>query len=136
VATPVTLPPGRLKLATRPSSTGSPAIVKTMGTDARGLGRDRRSGAAEGHDHRRLTEQEIGRQHRQSIELIGGPAEFGRHIPAFDIAGFFQALTKRDQAQLIVQLPGGVAEKPDHRHRRLLRARRERPRRRTAAERG
>jgi hypothetical protein len=30
--TPVTLPPGRLRLATRPICTGSPAIVKTIGT--------------------------------------------------------------------------------------------------------
>jgi hypothetical protein len=29
--TPVTLPPGRLKLATRPSLTGSPPVVKTIG---------------------------------------------------------------------------------------------------------
>jgi hypothetical protein len=28
---PVTLPPGRLKLATRPASTGSPPAVKTIG---------------------------------------------------------------------------------------------------------
>jgi hypothetical protein len=29
---PVTLPPGRLKLATRPTSTGLVAVVKTVGT--------------------------------------------------------------------------------------------------------
>jgi hypothetical protein len=29
--TPVTLPPGRLKLETRPSLTGSPPVVKTIG---------------------------------------------------------------------------------------------------------
>ena len=29
--TPVTLPPGRLRLATRPTSTGSPPIAKTIG---------------------------------------------------------------------------------------------------------
>jgi hypothetical protein len=29
--TPVTLPPGRLKLATRPSLTGSPPLAKTIG---------------------------------------------------------------------------------------------------------
>jgi hypothetical protein len=31
VAAPVTLPPGRFRLATRPSSTGSLLVVKTMG---------------------------------------------------------------------------------------------------------
>ena len=30
--TPVTLPPGRLRLATRPSLTGSPPVAKTIGT--------------------------------------------------------------------------------------------------------
>ena len=30
--TPVTLPPGRLRLATRPTSTGSPPVTKTIGT--------------------------------------------------------------------------------------------------------
>jgi len=28
---PVTLPPGRLRLATRPNVTGSPALTKTIG---------------------------------------------------------------------------------------------------------
>jgi hypothetical protein len=40
--TPVTLPPGRLRLATRPSLTGSPALTKTIGIvdgrPGRGLG--------------------------------------------------------------------------------------------------
>jgi hypothetical protein len=31
VLSPVTLPPGRLKLATRPSCTGSPLVTKTIG---------------------------------------------------------------------------------------------------------
>jgi hypothetical protein len=30
-ATPVTLPPGRLRLATRPNLTGSPPLAKTIG---------------------------------------------------------------------------------------------------------
>ena len=30
--TPVTLPPGRLRLATRPTLTGSPPVAKTIGT--------------------------------------------------------------------------------------------------------
>ena len=31
VVTPVTLPPGRARLATRPSLTGSPPVAKTIG---------------------------------------------------------------------------------------------------------
>ena len=70
---------------------------------------------------------------RQSIVLALRPAIFDRHVPALDIAGFAQALAERGE-------PGSVCfgrravQEPDHRHRRLLRARRERPRRRRAAE--
>ena len=60
-------------------------------------------------------------------------AVFDRHVLALDIAGFFQAQTERGQkVWVIAGRPAG--EKPDHRHRRLLRARRERPHRRRAAE--
>src|SRR5262245_32869556 len=57
------------------------------------------------------------------------PAIFDRHVPALDEAFFASALAEGGRH-------GGVSarrlavEKPDHRHRRLLRARRERPRRR------
>src|SRR5215471_13034670 len=53
--------------------------------------------------------------------------------PALDIAGFPQSIVKRAQTAAKKVGPFG-AEHPDHRHRRLLRARRERPRNRRAAE--
>jgi hypothetical protein len=46
-----------------------------------------------------------------------------------------QSLTKRRQ-EIAARLRPTIMEKPDHRHCRLLRARRERPRGRRAAERG
>src|SRR5262249_36538090 len=55
-----------------------------------------------------------------------GPAVFDPHILAFDIAGVFKALAKRAQTVRHPVRRSGL-EIPDHGHRRLLRARRERP---------
>src|SRR5262249_52803931 len=60
-----------------------------------------------------------------------GPAVFDRHIPAFDEADFAQTLAERGHPWGVSALRFAV-EKPDYRHRRLLRARRERPRGRAA----
>ena len=67
--------------------------------DRRGcrLGRERRSGASGRGDHGDLPANQFGRQRRQSIELILGPAVFDRHVLALDIAGVFQALAKSAQ---------------------------------------
>src|SRR5262245_2780356 len=65
--------------------------------------------------------------------MIIRPAVFDRDILALDIAGFGQALTEGGSHRRV--RPGRrTVEKPDHRHRRLLRPRRERPSRRRAAE--
>ena len=131
--TPVRLPPGRLRLATRPSWTGSPPVAKTIGivvvaalaaSAGEGCSRD---------DHARPG-GEPDRPPAPAADRIGlRPAVFDRHVLALDIAGFLQALAERART---VREPVRrcAAEKPDHRHRRLLRARRERPRRRRAAE--
>src|SRR5262249_23539106 len=65
---------------------------------------------------------------------ILGEAVRDRDVLALDIAGIFEALA--ESAQKVPDRFGRLhVEKPDDRHRRLLRARRERPRRRTAEER-
>src|SRR6516165_6864608 len=65
--------------------------------------------------------------------MIIRPAVFDRYILALDIAGFGQALTEGGSHRRVG--PGRrTVEKPDHRHPRLLRARRERPRGGRAAE--
>src|SRR6516164_4727595 len=65
--------------------------------------------------------------------MIIRPAVFDRYILALDIASFGQAPTEGGSHRRV--RPGRrTVEKPDHRHPRLLRARRERPRRRRAAE--
>jgi hypothetical protein len=59
------------------------------------------------------------------------PAEFDRHIAAFDIAGLGKTLAEVSHGAGGIVSRSGTQE-PYHRHRRLLRARRERPRRRAA----
>src|SRR5262249_23898668 len=60
------------------------------------------------------------------IVLALCPAIFDRHIPPFGIAVFAQSSPKRTQ-QGCEHVARSSIEEPDHRHRRLLRARRERP---------
>ena len=98
-------------------------MVKTIGTVARfdGERRDTR-----GDDDGHTTEHQISRQFPQPIGVIVRPAEFDRYIAALDVAGFIQALAERRN-----EIGGGLgrtgSEEPDHRHRRLLRARCKRP---------
>src|SRR5580704_13115488 len=78
-----------------------------------------------------LTANEFGRQFRHPIVLAIRPTIFDRHVPALDMAGFVEALAERAQ-QVRMYVWRRAVEEPDHRHRRLLRARRERPCRRAA----
>src|SRR4029450_9750313 len=102
--------------------------------DRRGcrLGSGRRSIVGRG-DYGALSADQFGRQLRQSIELILGPAVFDRPVPALDVAAILQALAKCAQTVRHPVRRSGF-EKPNNRHRRLLRSRRERPRRRRAPE--
>jgi len=77
--------------------------------------------------HRHLTAYQIGCEVGQSVGLVLRPAIFDRQILAFDITSFFQALAEPAQAVWVVKVGRIDAEKPDHRHRWLLRACRERP---------
>src|SRR5262245_19069362 len=85
-------------------------------------------------DHRHLTAYQVSCEVGQSIILILRSAILDRHILAFDVPAFADALPECGHKTCSV---GGrrAAEEPDYRHRRLLlRARRERPRRRCASE--
>jgi len=86
-------------------------------------------------EHSRLTAKQIGDQSRQPIEVIIRRAVFDRDVLAFDEARFLQALTERGYEVRGIG-ERRTAEKPDHRHRRLLRPCRQRPCGRCAAERG
>src|SRR5262245_9888759 len=63
--------------------------------------------------------------------LAFGKAECEQNVIAFDIACLLQALTKCAQT---LRERCSSAKKPNHRHRRLLRPRRKRPRNRHAAD--
>src|SRR5947209_292015 len=81
-----------------------------------------------------LPADQVFRERRQAVELTAAPAVFDRHVPAFDEACFIQAAAERGQ-QGDVGLGRSRAEIADGRHRRLLRACSERPRRGAAYER-
>src|SRR5262245_29560302 len=107
--------------------TGSPPFAKTIGVLAVAafccLGRVRTPRRG---DHSHMTADEIIGEGGQSIVVAIGPTVLDRRILAPDIAGFAQALTESGYA-------GGecysrrAVEGTNHRHRRLLRARCERP---------
>src|SRR5262249_9957535 len=75
---------------------------------------------------------QLGSHGRKAIVVAVGPAIFNRHVAALDISRRAEALAKGGQGARI-GLRRCAVEKPDHRHR-LLRARRERPEQRRAAE--
>src|SRR5215831_7808730 len=83
-------------------------------------------------DHRHLTAYQIGCEVGQSVVLVLRPAILDRHILALDVAGFTNALP--ECGQIARTIGRRAAEEPDHRHRLLLGARRERPRDCRAAE--
>src|SRR5262245_18824937 len=84
-------------------------------------------------DHRHLTAYQVSCEVGQSIILMLRPAILDRHILAFDVPAFADALPECGHKTCSV---GGrrAAEEPDYRHRRLLRARRQRPRHRAAEQ--
>jgi hypothetical protein len=55
------------------------------------LGRERHSEASARGNHRDLSANQLGRQHRQPIEFVLGPAVFDGHVLALDIAGVLEA---------------------------------------------
>jgi hypothetical protein len=99
--------------------------------DRRCLGRECRGGTDRRDNRAHLTTHQIGRHRRQAIILTFRPAIFDCDVLSFDVAGVFQALAKCARGD---RIPIGrcAVEEPDHRHRRLLSARRKRPRSRAA----
>jgi hypothetical protein len=124
------------EVAAGPAKTGDEAKLDRVFADQEDDGNRRSCGLGcgdgrwtRGHDHRDPSLHQFRRQRRQPIDLVVGPAVFDRDVLAFDQARVFQALAECTQA---VSFGRRGVEKSDHRHRRLLRMRRERPRRRAA----
>src|SRR5262249_46933882 len=127
--TPVTLPPGRLRLGTRPSCTGSPPNSKTIGTVVVAALAARAGGVLVAANHSHLMMHQISHHRRQLINSALRPAVFDRHVTAIDVTGFAQPFEKGRQLSLLRVTLGGIGvEKPYYRHCRLLRAHRKRPR--------
>jgi hypothetical protein len=97
----------------------------------RGPGRLRRQRTAGGDDNCHSTENQLRCQRRQSIVLIVGPTVLDRDVFALDIASILEALAQRAH-RLRIRFGRLRVQESDHRHRRLLRACRERPSRRAA----
>src|SRR5262249_59957449 len=76
---------------------------------------------------------QLGRHPGQPIHLILGPAIFDRHALALDIASILEALAEWAE-KILTGVRRSLVKEPDHRHSRLLRPRRERPRGCRAAE--
>src|SRR5262249_11376834 len=79
------------------------------------------------NNYRHLASNEFGRQLWQPIVLTLGPSIFDSHILALDITQFAEALSQ-GRRKMRARLWRTTVQKPDHRHHRLLRPRRERPR--------
>src|SRR5262249_34857373 len=98
-----------------------------------GFGRGRSRGSVGCGDDSYAAVDKIGHERGQAIVAAVEPMVLDRHVLAFDVADFLEAFTKRSSLARGAFRRSG-ADEPNHRHHRLLRARRERPRCRRAAE--
>src|SRR5262249_43356440 len=99
----------------------------------RRLGRERRGRPARRQQHRHMHADEFGGEVTQLLIATFRPAKRDHQILPLDKSGFTQAAAERRDH--VGRLAGrAAAEKPDHRHRRLLGTRHERPHRRRATE--
>ena len=90
-----------------------------------------RGSGATCNDHGDLATHEVGGQRRQPINLAFRPPKFEHDVSALDIAGFSEAGAESRHNGVHAPQPGPRSiEITDHRHRRLLRPRRQGPRRR------
>src|SRR5262249_36655486 len=88
-----------------------------------------------GHgNHGHATADEVCHERRQAIVSALHPVVLNHHVLALDVTGFAEGFAEPSaKARRVLGRSG--AEKADDRHRRLLRTRRERPRRRAAEQR-
>src|SRR5262245_65152447 len=131
--TPVALPPGRLTLATRPRVTGSTPAKNTIGiVEVAAFAAI--AGGVFPTIHGHLPLQKLGDQSRQPVVLAAGPSIFNGHVLTLDETDFLQPLAERGH---IGHWCAGCITRPDEADEwdGLLRARRERPRRRAPEQR-
>jgi hypothetical protein len=95
----------------------------------RRLCRQRRRGAADRRDQSNLSADQIGRERRQPLVIALRPAVFDRDVAALDEAHPTEALVECGHDEVEVAR-AQTAEESNHRDGRLLRERRERPKKR------
>ena len=128
---PVALPPGRLRLATKPSLNRVQSVNEDNGRRyGRRLGGQSRRRTPGRSDHCHVTTNQIGGKLRQSIVFSFRPAIVDCDVLAFDVASFLQPLAECGR-EMCERARRGGAEEPNHGHR-FLRAHFERPCRRAA----
>src|SRR5262245_4652107 len=133
IAYPCDVPAWSIEAGDKPKLYGiGPSLEHDRNCRGRSLGSECGRGAGPG-DHSDPPADKISGQGRQSIVMFLRPAVFDRDILPLDITGFLKTFTEGSHKER-VSSGCSAAEKPDHRHRRLLRPRRERPRGRRAAE--
>ena len=108
VASPVMLPPGRARLATKPSATGSPETVKTIGIVLVACLAALVAAGDAGDDDIHLQANEIGGERRQPLILPLGRPILDHDVLTFDVAQLAQPLP-----ECFVEERGDVAQEPD-----------------------
>src|SRR5215813_7276092 len=133
IAYPCDVPAWSIEAGDKPKLYGiGPSLEHDRNRRGRSLGSECGRGAGLGN-HSDPPADKISGQGRQSIVMFLRPAVFDRDILPLDIAGFLKTFTEGGHKER-VSSGRSAAEESDHRHRRLLRARRERPHDRRAAE--
>ena len=125
--TPVRLPPGRLKLSTRPIATGSLALLNTTGiVVVAAFAASAAEVTAGRDDHIHPALHQIGQQLRQPIDTAFGPAILDGNVATFDEATLLQAHAERLDDSGVTGRRRRVDETNDRNGAALLRARGER----------
>src|SRR5215831_17772604 len=134
VVKPMTLPPGRAKLSTKPAPTGSGVCVNTIGT----LRVACSNGGTTAPPAARMTSgqrDQFRRIFAKAVGIAGPPARVNLQVAALGPAQLLQALQERRDAGLTLWIVRHGHEHADPPHSlALLSACGERPRRRRAAE--
>ena len=99
--TPVTLPPGRLRLVTRPARSGSAELRKTIGiVEVAAIAAFAGGAAPVRQNYRDLAVDQFGSKAWQPVGLSVRPPILYVHIPPFDETGFLETREKtRDQGR-------------------------------------
>ena len=131
------LPPGRAKLATKPLATGSATCAKMIGMSSRLLQQSRRVGRTVGKNEVGTRRDQFPRELLSRFRVAGHrPARVDTDIAALGPAELLKFVPERGNVGLSLRVALGIRHKstdPSH-DVSLLRARRERPRSRRAAE--